>query len=617
MRSIVKRSRGVAEDDERTNGGRKSNPVLSQLDAKEDGAMRSMAATTRCKTAADIAYNFLYTDLFSQQPNFQSRAIGRLFTISPRSCAVFSGRFVDKFIALDNLKNNQMNDAVSRAREWLGRWIPPARPPPDVPVSDNNPNDTMTIIRALNYDLSLDPPLLPGRKSSPFKDARLKIFCQKYLPRYDLLFLQGIPAYSSSRQSYLFDQATLNGLDYIVYSPRRFSGTLQIDAGLIVLSKFPIEQSRITTYPRGRVGDMFRARGVIYTRIIMPGNVKVHVFTTMLQKRYGGKKLGLLKPTSNNDVQSQIPDGITSDWSYTEVVNVSIDPDFQIQLQQLRLLRRFIDVCMKDVPNAGNHLNPLVVCGDFSIDARNSLSSTNTQPSTAYKLMIDVLSGMGIPRIAVHPGIDPWISATPDGRVYPRHRVYMPRNLVENPITREFSITFVENILIPFKESNSSSQDATVPEYEKQKECVDHVIVMENPYMITEEQLSLVDVAGHSSVHSSRRHKSSKKSSRRIYGNHVSIRYRGKRLTRRTFDEIFTPKNQLAILSIDVKDANIAVNDVSSVNIPTKACSIEQFNANYKDIQDKPTSFPLTDLSSKFVFISCVDEYCRSFWCSI
>lgn len=222
----------------------------------------------------------------------------------------------------------------------------------------NKTNVPTRYVNVLSYNIFMRPPGVRNNFSD-HKNARLSYFCQHVLPNYDIVALQEMFAYGSSRQNKLISYAKQTGLDYNVTSPSKglLNGT--IDGGLIILSRFPILKHSKITFKKGVYSDRFAAKGALYARVAIDSTHHVHVFTTHLQASY--------------DHNSKIT-----------------DPDVVARLNQIIAFRHFILQCTADkAPH-----EPILIMGDLNVNARTNNSNGND--SEEYKYMMHILRGENV-----------------------------------------------------------------------------------------------------------------------------------------------------------------------------------------------------------------------------
>jgi len=109
----------------------------------------------------------------------------------------------------------------------------------------------------------------------------------KYIDNYDIISLQEIFCLANSRQQLLVNAAFDKGFKHFVRSkkPTWLSGKF-IDAGLLILSKFPIVESDGHIYRSGNQIDSWAAKQVIYAKVQIADTLFLHIFNTHLQASY-------------------------------------------------------------------------------------------------------------------------------------------------------------------------------------------------------------------------------------------------------------------------------------------------------------------------------------------
>ncbi|KAJ1807022.1 hypothetical protein LPJ56_004995 [Coemansia sp. RSA 2599] len=197
-------------------------------------------------------------------------------------------------------------------------------------------------VRILTQNMFMRPPLIKNNKSD-WKDGRLDYFIEHILPRYDVVCLQEMFEYASSRRARLFAAAEKLGYKYYVASERRFLWHAAIDGGLVILSRLPIVDMETITYQRGIGPDWLAQKGVLYAKIAVKQGEQqshMHVFTTHTQASYG-------------DV-------------------VITQPDVKRRLAQLHEFHNFLEDVL---PRHRAKGEPVVLTGDFNVDSRNHVLS--------------------------------------------------------------------------------------------------------------------------------------------------------------------------------------------------------------------------------------------------
>jgi endonuclease/exonuclease/phosphatase family metal-dependent hydrolase len=211
-------------------------------------------------------------------------------------------------------------------------------------------------VKMLTYNIFLRPPGIKNNLSD-HKNARHAAFGEQYLKQYDIVALQEMFSYGSSRVSRMVHYGRKHGFEFYVSSPTRSVFNAQVDGGLMILSKYPITRTEKMTFKRGIHSDRFSAKGAIYAKIAISANFSVHVFTTHLQS--------------------------TSD-KYASLT----DPTVTARLRQVLMLKEFIDDCTK---SKAAH-EPIILLGDMNTNGRVS-PEQGIDSSDEYKVARKILDG--------------------------------------------------------------------------------------------------------------------------------------------------------------------------------------------------------------------------------
>jgi endonuclease/exonuclease/phosphatase family metal-dependent hydrolase len=220
-------------------------------------------------------------------------------------------------------------------------------------------------IKSLSYNIFLRPPGIHNN-ASDHKNARLNYFGEHVLGNFDVVCLQEMFSYGSSRQTRMVGYAKKVGFEYYVSSPSKGILNAQVDGGLMILSKYPIVKTQKLTYKRGVAIDRFSAKGAIYAKIAVQPRVHIHVFNTHLQS------------------------------SSSEQVNSLFDPSVAVRLTQLAVLKEFIDECTAGKPSN----EPILLLGVMNTNAIKP-GRPASESSDEYNVMINLLSGE-----TIHPALN-------------------------------------------------------------------------------------------------------------------------------------------------------------------------------------------------------------------
>jgi len=202
-------------------------------------------------------------------------------------------------------------------------------------------------VKLLSYNIFLRPPLIRNN-ADDMKNERLQEFMKSQLENYDIICLQEMFSLANYRQQLLLKTAWEKGFPYYAKSvdPHWLSGKF-IDAGLVILSKYPILSTDGMIYCAGNQIDSWAAKQVIYAKIQISPTFFIHVFTTHMQASY---------------------------YDNHESINVINDKARASQVQELA---DFVKSKTENSPY------PVIIAGDFNIDSRGE--------NAEYKYMMDTL----------------------------------------------------------------------------------------------------------------------------------------------------------------------------------------------------------------------------------
>ncbi|KAL0487447.1 neutral sphingomyelinase [Acrasis kona] len=213
-------------------------------------------------------------------------------------------------------------------------------------------------IRVLSYNVFMRPFVKTNK--SDYKDARLSVFIREQLDNFDIIALQEMFSLGSNRMKTLKKQSALKGFPFNVTLSGSWSSLKPIDSGLIIMSRYPILERDAIVFKKGRDIDGWANKGALSALIQIPTSadgstpdLKFIVVTTHLQAEY--------------DVKNPI---------YLE-----------LQVAQLKELRTFLDFKHKQHPNV-----PIILCGDFNINARADPAVDSIHPSSSYSQMVDLIN---------------------------------------------------------------------------------------------------------------------------------------------------------------------------------------------------------------------------------
>ncbi len=215
---------------------------------------------------------------------------------------------------------------------------------------------TPSKVNILSYNVFMRP--FVKTNHSDYKDARLEVFINEYLQNYDIICLQELFSMASSRTKKLIKEGKERGYAYSATLEGSWKTLKPIDSGLVLLSKYPIFERDSIVFTKGSDIDGWSTKGVLSAVIDIPTGpssapLPILVLTTHLQAEY--------------DVKNP---------SYLE-----------IQLDQLRETREFLKKKHTQYPTC-----PIILCGDFNINARSKPDASSLDASDSYKQMLELLN---------------------------------------------------------------------------------------------------------------------------------------------------------------------------------------------------------------------------------
>lgn len=225
------------------------------------------------------------------------------------------------------------------------------------PKFDGRPYD----VKLLSYNIFLRPPLIKNN-ADDYKNERLQEFMKSKMDDYDIICLQEMFNLANYRQQLLLKTAWDKGFHYYAKSvdPHWLSGKF-IDAGLVILSKYPILATDGMIYVNGNQIDSWAAKQVIYAKIQVSPTFFVHVFTTHMQASY-----------------------------YDNEASINIIND-KARASQVQEIADFVKAKTENSPY------PVIIAGDFNIDSRGE--------NAEYKYMMETL-------VAAKPAIKDMLKET-------------------------------------------------------------------------------------------------------------------------------------------------------------------------------------------------------------
>eukprot|EP01113_Clastostelium_recurvatum_P002747 TRINITY_DN11167_c0_g1_i1.p1 TRINITY_DN11167_c0_g1~~TRINITY_DN11167_c0_g1_i1.p1 ORF type:complete len:431 (-),score=87.81 TRINITY_DN11167_c0_g1_i1:43-1335(-) len=166
--------------------------------------------------------------------------------------------------------------------------------------SSSSSSSSTTPVKVLTYNMFLRPPIVRNNESD-FKEVRLDAFIDMLKDKeYDVLILQEIFCRITDRQHRLIEAAKTHGYLYHTVATEAawtWHETLfpitgcatrpkLVDAGLLILSRYPIVAADAHMFTHGNQIDAWAAKQVIHAKIRLSHNNFCHVFNTHLQSNY-------------------------------------------------------------------------------------------------------------------------------------------------------------------------------------------------------------------------------------------------------------------------------------------------------------------------------------------
>jgi len=211
-------------------------------------------------------------------------------------------------------------------------------------------------VKVLSYNIFLRPPFIKNN-ADDLKNERLTEFIN-HIDKYDIICLQEMFRLANTRQGILLSAANERGFKYYVESKNAswYSGKF-IDAGLLILSKYPILDDDGYIFRSGNQIDGWAAKQVIYAKIQVTGTFFLHVFSTHLQASY----------FDTHESHNQVNDFARAD--------------------QILEMTDFVKKKVSASPY------PVLIAGDFNINAREP-GAPNVE-TKEYRYMMDTLDPSG------------------------------------------------------------------------------------------------------------------------------------------------------------------------------------------------------------------------------
>ncbi|ELP84309.1 sphingomyelinase C precursor, putative [Entamoeba invadens IP1] len=140
-------------------------------------------------------------------------------------------------------------------------------------------------LRILTYNMYLRP-MLVSAAGHDHKDSRLRVFCNDRLQDFDVVCFQEVFKELNWRREKLLKKAKKAGFKWRIQTEKPLFPLFLVDAGLVIISRFPIVEKDFRMYTRGIYADAVASKGVLYAKIEVQPNRYIHVFDTHTQADY-------------------------------------------------------------------------------------------------------------------------------------------------------------------------------------------------------------------------------------------------------------------------------------------------------------------------------------------
>ncbi|OLY83448.1 Sphingomyelinase [Smittium mucronatum] len=227
-----------------------------------------------------------------------------------------------------------------------------------------------TRVRLLTQNIFIRPSGI-NNNGNDYKSERLNYFAQNLFSSYDVICFQELFRFSlSCRYKGFIAQAKNAGFNYTLSSPPRGLTSFGIDAGLTILSRFPIVASDFKQYDRGVHSDYWSLKGVLYAKIRINPPVPEQSVALPSEKLDGDDKDAQYFHIFNTHTQSSYG---TLDLTETSVIK---------RLYQLYSMHQFIE---KMLQKNRQDDEPVFLLGDMNVDSRTHIINdpTDSSPSAS------------------------------------------------------------------------------------------------------------------------------------------------------------------------------------------------------------------------------------------
>ncbi|KAL4494531.1 hypothetical protein ABPG72_004433 [Tetrahymena utriculariae] len=272
-------------------------------------------------------------------------------------------------------------------------------------------------VKILTYNLFMRPPFVKNNEDD-YKNERCKLIIQNEIQKFDIICFQELFRLFSNRRHKMVYSAIKKGFLYHVSSPQpNFFKSYFVDAGLTILSKYPIVESCFRPFRYGILADGLCQKGVLYAKIRV-NERHIHVLNTHTQASYNTnekeivliqKKILLVKLCQIGIV----PQNFINNYSilaYSNFIVFNKKQTVIARLDQFVEMRKILEDCLKQYGFERGDI--CIFAGDFNVDSNHPIHpikfldkqqdlkeilgiSDTQQHFDEYKGLIDILSSKG------------------------------------------------------------------------------------------------------------------------------------------------------------------------------------------------------------------------------
>ncbi|KAJ3023447.1 Sphingomyelin phosphodiesterase 2, neutral membrane (Neutral sphingomyelinase) [Thoreauomyces humboldtii] len=229
--------------------------------------------------------------------------------------------------------------------------------------------------RILTLNFFLRPPGVSDRtnKGGDWKEERIRLFASHF-SSYDIVCFQETFGSLSSRRDLLVSLAKDAGLVHSAAGRVPSLWRLRVDAGLLVVSRWPIEGVEETTFGRGtEVGDWLAAKGVLYVRVRLPDDADA------------------MEPASTTTTTTTRPNRRVHVFT-SHFQSCDSSRALELRARQFVETKAFIDRVLHGDGDSGRRIKgePVLLCGDLNVDAIRDMA---TSDGGEYARMMAVYAG--------------------------------------------------------------------------------------------------------------------------------------------------------------------------------------------------------------------------------